>query len=116
MIVLERKRQPKYTSPNVQRAHVKKALPFAASDAGLYAHRVRYVEMITILGKSHLAVSCWCDMTLLVSKRKKTRLMDAAPPDRPICATCEGRAIGKDGGKINGIDVRYMPHVQANNK
>ena len=114
MIALERKKQPEYKSNGVQIAHAKKSLPFAASTAGIYAHRVRSVDMITMLGESHLAVACWCGMTLLVSTRKKTKLYEEVPDGRPMCATCEGRVIGKDSGKINGLDVRYKPRVQAN--
>ena len=89
MIALERKKQPEYKSNGVQIAHAKKSLPFAASTAGIYAHRVRSVDMITMLGESHLAVACWCGMTLLVSTRKKTKLYEEVPDGRPMCATCE---------------------------
>lgn len=117
MILLEKSKEPKLANKNVQHTHAKMARPFVASDAGEYVHRVRSVTVYTVLGKSHMAVRCWCGMTQLVSKRKKGRLLDVPTAGRPMCATCEGRVIGAGeigARKINGMDVRYKPNQQAN--
>lgn len=117
MIPLEYRRQPKYKPPNVRAMNVKRALPFVASDDGEYVHRVRSAVVYEWRETSHMAVSCWCGMTLLVSKRKKGRMLSEPAEGRPMCATCEGRAIGSGivGERIiNGLDSRYNPRVQAN--
>lgn len=117
MILLDKTPTPKFVRKDVQYTHAKMARPFVASDAGEYVHRVRSVTVHAMLGQAHMAVRCWCGMTQLVSKRKKGRLLDFPPAGRPMCATCEGRAIGagKAGArKINDVDVRYKPNQQAN--
>lgn len=117
MIQLERHKPPPYKPAAVRMTNVKRALPFVASDAGEYVHRVRSAVVYEVCGKAHMAVRCWCGMTQLVSKRKKGRLLDVPTAGRPMCATCEGRVIGagKIGArKINGMDVRYKPNQQAN--
>lgn len=91
---------------------VKKSLPFVTSIRGGYVHRVRYVTMFTILGKSHLAVSCWCGMTQFVSGTRKAKLIESPDESSVMCATCEGRAIGAglDGvTEINGRMVKFSP-------
>lgn len=88
------------------------SLPFVESASGTYTHRPRSATLHTILGKSHLAVSCWCGMTILVSERRKNRLLDHPTPGRPMCASCEGRvigALGVDDFRINERLVRYAP-------
>lgn len=112
MIQLERHKPPSYKSAAVRMTNVKRALPFVASDAGEYIHRVRSAIVYEVCGKAHMAVSCWCGMTLLVSKRKKGRMLSEPVAGRPMCATCEGRAIGAGTTElrnINGLDVRYEP-------
>lgn len=112
MIQLERHKSPQYMSRNVRATNVKRALPFVASDAGEYVHRVRSAVVYEVCGKAHMAVSCWCGMTILVSKRKKGRMHSAPVAGRPMCATCEGRAIGAGTTglrNINGLDARYEP-------
>jgi len=112
MILLEKSKEPKIANKNVQHTHAKMARPFVASDAGEYVHRVRSVTVHTVLGKSHMAVRCWCGMTQLVSKRKKGRLLDVPTAGRPMCATCEGRAIGAGqlgAQEIGGRPVKFSP-------
>lgn len=112
MIQLERHKPPSYKSTAVRTIAVNRALPFVASDAGEYVHRVRSAVMYEVCGKAHIAVSCWCGMTLLVSKRKKGRMLKEPIEGRPMCATCEGRAIGAGVTglrNINGLDVRHEP-------
>ena len=112
MIQLERHKPPPYKPVAVRMTNVKRALPFVASDAGVYVHRVRSAVVYEVCGKAHMAVSCWCGMTLLVGKRKKGRMLSEPITGRPMCATCEGRAIGAGTTglrNINGLDVRYEP-------
>ena len=116
MIPLEKHKVPDSTR-HLQHTYAKAALPFVASDAGEYVHRVRSVTVHAMLGQAHMAVRCWCGMTQLISKRKKGRLLAAPLLGKPMCATCEGRVIGagKAGArKINDVDVRYKPNQQAN--
>ena len=86
--------------------------PFVESASGWYTHRARSATLHSILGKTHLAVRCWCGMTILLSDRRRNRLLDQPTPGRPLCATCEGRLIGSgaiDAFRINGRFVRYVP-------
>lgn len=107
---------PEYCRAFVLRA--KESLPFAESNFGHYAHRVRYVTLHLSVGgsESHLAASCWCGQTVIISKRKHGRLIEAPTQGRPVCATCEGRAIGSGqlGSRvIAGRDVLFRPKAAA---
>lgn len=96
------------------RVRIKQSLPYAESDAGHYTHRVRSAAIYTMLGKQHMGIRCWCGMSLLISERKKGKLVAEPSIGRPICATCEGRAIGAGTDadhKINGRIVRYAPRT-----
>ena len=91
---------------------VKSSLPFVESRAGRYTHRVRSAALHTLLGKSHMGIKCWCGMVIFISKRKPNRLANEPETGRPICATCEGRAIGAGqlgAREIAGREVRYQP-------
>ena len=91
---------------------VRYALPYARSSRGEYTHRVRYVTMVTVMGKSHLAIGCWCGMSLSLGGRRIARMFDAPEDDHVLCGTCEGRAIGAGLDKtaiINGRKVKYSP-------
>lgn len=117
MIQLERHKPPPYKPAAVRMMNVKRALPFVASDAGEYIHRVRSAVVYEVCEKAHMAVSCWCGMTLLVSKRKKGRMLSEPVAGRPMCATCEGRAIGagqEASHKINGRLVKFTPQQARN--
>lgn len=90
----------------------KQALPFVESARGRYAHRVREVTLHNLGGKAHIAVGCWCGMVLFISPRKHGRLVAEPEPGRPICATCEGRAIGSGqlgAREIAGREVMFQP-------
>lgn len=92
---------------------VTKALPFVESGAGEYTHRVRHITLYTVLGKSHMAVACWCGMSINVgSRRRRSKLVDSPTTGRPVCATCEGRVIGAGivpPREIGGKHVMYAP-------
>lgn len=101
-------------------ANVKSSLPFIKSTRGEYTHRVRSAVSYTYTtsgisykaGELHIAVKCWCNMTLLVSKRKYGRFIPEPIDGSPICATCEGRAIGAGllgTPEIAGRPVKYSP-------
>ena len=88
----------------------KKSLPLVKSYRGFYTHRVRHV---TIYPKgTHMVASCWCGMSISISRRKPSRLLSEMPIDSVMCAVCEGKAIGAgcDGDTtINGRESKYQP-------
>ena len=86
---------------------VKSSLPFVESRAGRYTHRVRSAALHTLLGKSHMGIKCWCGMVILISKKKPNRLTDSPDSGRPMCATCEGRAIG--AGQVGAREIAGRP-------
>ena len=91
----------------------KRSLPFVQALGGKYTHRVRFLTLHNSLETPHAAIQCWCGVLLLASEKKGngTKLL-AEPSERPICATCEGRAIGagKVGAReINGKPVMFSP-------
>lgn len=90
----------------------RKSLPFAESTQGQYSHRVRHVTLHVCLGKTHLAANLWCGMSIIISK-KKGRLLAEPSENRPMCATCEGRAIGAGllgAREIAGRFVMFRPN------
>jgi len=96
-------------------ANIKASLPFVKSSRGYYTHRVRsansYIYTSSGLtykaGELHIAVQCWCGMTLLISKRKFGKFLVEPPDGSPVCATCEGRAIG--AGKLGAREIAGRP-------
>lgn len=110
--VHKRRQYPAYLSGQIIRA--RESLPFAESARGLYSHRVRYVALHQLRGfEPHLAAGCWCGATVLISKRKPGRLVEAPSDGFLVCATCEGRAIGSGqlGSRlIAGREVMFRPH------
>lgn len=94
--------------------YAKRSLPFVESLRGNYAHRVRSVAYYTLHSPRHpphAAVKCWCGQTILIGgKRESAQLV--ADVSLPICATCEGRAIGAGqvgAREIAGRPVMYSP-------
>ena len=116
LIALEVTKERGWRSPNVMSVGVKKSLPYAESSGGEYTHRVRSARLHNMTGyEPHTSISCWCGMSLLVGKRHKGGFVAEPTPGRPMCATCEGRAIGAgvDGShKINGRMARFQPRMQ----
>lgn len=109
---------------HVRVAPIPRALPFVESIVGEYTHRVRSAQSFTKIsssafwreGEIHVAAKCWCGMTMLLSARKKTRFVAEPSPGRPICATCEGRAIGAGmlgTPEIAGRPVKFSPQRVA---
>jgi len=99
------------------RVRIKQSLPYAESDAGHYTHRVRSAAIYTMLGKQHMGIRCWCGMSLTIGGTRSAGSKFVAVPSlgRPVCATCEGRAIGaglEDSHKINGRMVRFQPQIR----
>ncbi|WP_333662751.1 hypothetical protein [Acinetobacter sp.] len=91
---------------------VKQSVPFVEARHGEYTHRVRHVTLITFMNKSHFAVQCWCGMTMCMGGSGKGTgiLLEIPSPNRPMCATCEGRAIGAGllgVREIAGREVMY---------
>lgn len=92
---------------------VKRALPFAIGLRGEYVHRVRYCTYHDIHARPHLSVSCWCGMSLIINS-KRGRLLAEPSENRPMCATCEGRAIGAGllgSREIAGKFVMFRPRT-----
>ena len=111
LIEIDRNKLP----PGSKGIRASKSLPFANARNGKYTHRVRYVTLYSCIGKPHLAVQCWCGYVVFVSEKSRGTFA-AEQSDRPICATCEGRAIGagKDGAReINGKPVMFSPMVHT---
>jgi len=91
---------------------VKRSRPFADSLGSTYVHRVRHVLLHNSLGEGHLSVSCWCGYSIIIARRRKGRLIETPTEGKPMCATCEGKAVGAgmDGERvINGREVMYQP-------
>ena len=106
-----------FRADHITRIPVKRALPYIESVRGLYSHRVRNATMYVIDGKTHMGVSCWCGMSLCVGKKSTGQLVGQPSIGRPICATCEGRAIGagqEASHKINGRLVKFTPQQARN--
>ena len=97
---------------------IKRALPYVEAANGSYTHRVRNAALHHLEGYSpHVSVSCWCGMSLNIGGRRTVGSKFVAVPSlgRPVCATCEGRAIGaglEDSHKINGRMVRFQPQTR----
>lgn len=120
MVDLEPARLPAWRGDYTSPSRVKSSLPFVESARGEYTHRVRSATVYTVInataftpkGTMHAAVNCWCGMTLLLSAKKRSRLVAEPSEGRPICATCEGRAIGAGQlgtQEIAGRAVKYSP-------
>lgn len=115
MIELQRPRLPSWRPDPI--VIITKAPPFAESRSGNYTHRVRSAIIHTNDGHwSHMAAHMWCGMGMLFDTRKHAgnRFVDEPSAGRPVCATCEGRAIGagQDGAmKIAGRMVKFSPRL-----
>jgi hypothetical protein len=90
---------------------VTRSLPFVRTRACSRFHRVREATMFFSHGSyTHTAFRCWCDWTALTSNG--ARLFDELDGELPLCATCEGRAVGSGqlgAAVINGRPVIYTP-------
>lgn len=113
-IQLKESKKPKYNAPEFSVKSVKKSLPFLESFRGMYAHRVRFVDLHTNPKGSHFAVKVWCGATFFNGGNGKgqTYFVENPTNNKPICATCEGRFIGAgmDGERI--INGRKVMHNQ----
>lgn len=94
---------------------IAKSLPFAWTRAGRMVHRVRSGMMFFWDGKyTHSAFRAWCGQSLL---EKNGLELSADPPrDRPLCATCEGRArgAGQCGSRIlAGRVLLFSPRTRS---
>lgn len=68
------------------------AKPFIENTKAVLIHRPRHVTTHRILGKSHLAIKCWCGNSF--SGTKKFTFLDAPPDSKIVCARCEDAAVG----------------------
>lgn len=111
MISLEPSRYVKrHRFSNKNCVAVKKSLPFAESLRGEYTHRVRHVTLYVLDGKSHFAVNCWCGMSMCFGGKNSKGmggLYENPSAGRPMCATCEGRAIG--AGLLGSREIAGRP-------
>ena len=69
--------------------------PFLENTRGALIHRVRYVTTHKISPKynAHLAVSCWCGMS--ICGQKNLTFIAAPPSEKIVCARCEDIAVQK---------------------
>jgi len=110
-VLLEQKPIKGYLPAGREEVNLTKSLPFYKSEQGKYVHRVRSGRMYfdyTCL--SHTAVSLWCGGNGFIGKKGK--LYEEPPNGFPLCATCEGRAIGAGqigSHKILGRIVKFSP-------
>lgn len=107
MVILQRENLSWATSA----VRVKAAQPFVESRSGRYSHRVRSAALHTVCGKTHMSVKCWCGMRINISRQNPNMLTNEPEAGRPVCATCEGRAIGAGqcgAREIAGREVMYQ--------
>ena len=100
-----------YRPPEHEEYNLKKSLPFFKSNYGEYVHRVRSARTFFRYQElSHTAVHLWCGMSGFIGRKGK--LYEEPPAGSPLCATCEGRAIGAGqlgSHKILGRIVKFAP-------
>lgn len=118
-----------WRNPRSMEIHVVASLPFVAREYGGYIHRPRRVTIHGWDGvPSHVSIKFWCGsggygdnvgMGPVCGVSKKPRgnpvvFMTEPPPHRPVCATCEGRAIGAGqlgSPEIAGRRVLFAPRA-----
>lgn len=83
------------------------ALPFVWSRNGRYTHRVRAVTVYPH-GRSGFGVHAWCGM-LVGSAASPSKLSATIDPDRPLCGTCHGRAVGAGQIDTDGVPLIFTP-------
>lgn len=99
----------------VGHVYVVKSRPFYRSRAATRVHRVRMATMHYFGGEySHTSFKAWCGHVGFSSKRRRhnSLLLLDDQGDLPICATCEGRAVGAGAlgeREIQGRAVIYTP-------
>lgn len=110
-IKLEKSRPYPWLAPEVGVSSITYSLPFYKSRKGKYIHRVRSADVHWWNGEvQHVSIHFWCGSYGFLNG--KGMLIDSAPINEPVCATCEGRAIGAgtDGAPIiNGRLVKFSP-------
>ena len=85
------------------------SVPFIWSRAGTMTHRVRWVRIIT--ADNRWSADAWCGQML----RSGLATLAAEPhPDRPVCGTCHGRAIGAGQIDAEGTPLLFSPRIDAN--
>lgn len=119
---------PRYSNwsfnPSCSQIYPKTTVPFFTSAFGTRTHRIRWVCVHYWNGEfSHTSVGLWCGQQGFAEHTKSTNarmvkragsMADVAPFHLPVCATCEGRAIGAgqlDSDMINGRKVIYSPRI-----
>lgn len=113
MVELQRKKRPAWGGYRVM--DLTRSLPFFRCRQGQYIHRVRsgWVH-VTDKGKPrHTSLSAWCGISGHVgNSAKPDEILNEPPIGFPICATCEGRAIGAgqtESRMICGRIVKFSP-------
>ncbi len=90
-----------------------RSLPFFQTASGKYIHRVRSANMHLWDGQpKHTALSLWCGMTGFLGGKRAGSVFADPPLNGPLCATCEGRAIGAgqtESRLICGRVVKFSP-------
>jgi hypothetical protein len=99
---------------------LKESLPFYEREGAGYVHRVRDVTVHYKGEKSqskisHVSVQFWCGACGFTGPkrgRSAAAIVETPSNNRPVCATCEGRAIGSGqlgSREIAGREVSFRP-------
>jgi hypothetical protein len=116
MVELLRRKKSHWHAPTHHTMHLTRSLPFFRSAQGSYVHRVRSGH-IHFRGNEakHTSLSFWCGGTGFVGcSERPGQMFDNPPANSPLCATCEGRAIGAgmtESRLICGRVVKFSPHI-----
>jgi hypothetical protein len=90
---------------------VQRSLPFVWSRLGVMSHRVRYVTLYKRDGATYsVHVTAWCGQGVGTAA-SPSKLSDAPHPDRPVCGTCHGRAIGAGQIDEEGTPLLFSPRT-----
>lgn len=103
----------RHSDPGYRPTWATSALPFVWSRNGRYTHRVRAVTVYPH-GKTGLGVYAWCGM-LVGSAASPSKMSATIDPDRPLCGTCHGRAVGAGQIDTDGIPLIFAPQSIAPN-
>lgn len=99
--------------PNHQILPILTSLPFFWSRMGSRVHRIRSANVHAADHRpSHTCFVAWCGQVGIAGRNHLIRLCEEPPEGMPICATCEGRAIGAGqvgAAEIAGRSVIFSP-------
>jgi hypothetical protein len=80
--------------------------PFVDNDRAMLLHRPKCVTVFQCVGKSHLAVECWCGSTF--TGTEKFTFLDAYDGNKLLCTRCETNATEQGMPSADGLSGRHM--------